>query len=106
MVAGVSVGGAGGMGGMGGGESRVVELLPGAWCGVVSGLRQTRGVRKIHVIGIGAGGPDQLTLQAVKALRSTDVFFILDKGEVKSDLVQLRRGILDAHIPEGTYRLV
>ncbi|MEW2400717.1 precorrin-6A synthase (deacetylating) [Streptomyces sp. NPDC046862] len=63
-------------------------------------------MRKIHVIGIGAGDPDQLTLQAVKALRSTDVFFILDKGEVKSDLVQLRRDILDAHITEGTYRLV
>ncbi|WP_461061630.1 precorrin-6A synthase (deacetylating) [Streptomyces pseudoechinosporeus] len=63
-------------------------------------------MRKIHVIGIGAGDPDQLTLQAVKALRSTDVFFILDKGEVKSDLVQLRRDMLDAHIPEGTYRLV
>ncbi|MFF4525027.1 precorrin-6A synthase (deacetylating) [Streptomyces bluensis] len=63
-------------------------------------------MRKIHVIGIGAGDPDQLTLQAVKALRSTDVFFVLDKGEVKSDLVQLRRDILDAHLPEGRYRLV
>ncbi len=64
------------------------------------------GVRKIHVIGIGAGNPDQLTLQAVKALRSTDVFFLLDKGALKSDLVQLRRDILDAHIPDGEYRLV
>ncbi|MDQ1024242.1 precorrin-6A synthase [Streptomyces umbrinus] len=69
-------------------------------------MGQTRGVRKIHVIGIGAGDPDQLTLQAVKALRSTDVFFILDKGEAKSDLVQLRRDILDAHLPDGAYRLV
>lgn len=34
------------------------------------------------------------------------MFFILDKGEVKSDLVQLRRDILDAHIPDGAYRLV
>jgi len=34
------------------------------------------------------------------------VFFILDKGEVKSDLVQLRRDILDTHLPEGTYRMV
>lgn len=62
-------------------------------------------VREIHVIGIGAGDPDQLTLQAVRALRSTDVFFLLDKGEVKSDLVRLRRDILDAHLPEGTYRV-
>ncbi|WP_320782577.1 precorrin-6A synthase (deacetylating) [Streptomyces sp. CRN 30] len=63
-------------------------------------------MRTIHVIGIGAGDPDQLTLQAVKALRRTDVFFILDKGEVKSDLVRLRRDILDAHVPQGSYRLV
>ncbi|MES4892520.1 precorrin-6A synthase (deacetylating) [Streptomyces sp. NPDC096012] len=63
-------------------------------------------MRKIHVIGIGAGDPDQLTLQAVKALRSTDVFFLLDKGEVKSDLTQLRRDMLDAHLPAGSYRVV
>lgn len=69
-------------------------------------MRQTRGVRKIHVIGIGAGDPDQLTLQAVKALRGTDVFFLLDKGEVKSDLTGLRRDMLDAHLPEGGYRVV
>jgi len=72
----------------------------------VGGVRQTRGVRTIHVIGIGAGDPDQLTLQAVKALRDTDVFFILDKGEVKSDLTRLRRDMLAAHVPEGTYRVV
>lgn len=69
-------------------------------------MRQTRGVRRIHVIGIGAGDPDQLTLQAVKAMRDTDVFFLLDKGEARSGLVGLRRDILDAHLPEGTYRLV
>lgn len=69
-------------------------------------MRQTRGVRTIHVIGIGAGDPEQLTLQAVRALRDTDVFFLLDKGEVKSDLTGLRRDLLDAHVPEGTYRVV
>ncbi|MDG9719038.1 precorrin-6A synthase (deacetylating) [Streptomyces sp. DH24] len=63
-------------------------------------------MRKIHVIGIGAGDPDQLTLQAVRALRSTDVFFVLDKGEVKADLTRLRRDMLDTHVPEGTYRVV
>jgi precorrin-6A synthase len=64
------------------------------------------GVRRIHVIGIGAGDPDQLTLQAVRALRDTDVFFILEKGEVKSDLTDLRRDMLSTHIPEGGYRVV
>ncbi|GAA0922435.1 precorrin-6A synthase (deacetylating) [Streptomyces thermoalcalitolerans] len=63
-------------------------------------------MRRIHVIGIGAGDPDQLTLQAVKALRDTDVFFVLDKGEAKSDLVELRRDMLRTHVPEGTYRVV
>ncbi|MYV46909.1 precorrin-6A synthase (deacetylating) [Streptomyces sp. SID2888] len=63
-------------------------------------------MRRIHVIGIGAGDPEQLTLQAVRALRRTDVFFVLDKGEVKSDLVRLRRELLEAHLPEGSYRMV
>jgi precorrin-6A synthase len=65
-------------------------------------------VRKIHVIGIGAGDPDQLTLQAVRALRDTDVFFVLDKGEAKSDLTGLRRDMLRTHRPDGTgtYRVV
>ncbi|MGQ4444486.1 SAM-dependent methyltransferase, partial [Streptomyces violaceoruber] len=63
-------------------------------------------MRTIHVIGIGAGDPEQLTLQAVRALRGTDVFFVLDKGEAKSDLVRLRRDMLEAHVPEGTYRVV
>jgi len=64
------------------------------------------GVREIHVIGIGAGDPEHLTLQAVRAMRGTDVFFVLDKGEVKSDLTDLRREMLREHVPEGTYRVV
>ncbi|MDQ1014685.1 precorrin-6A synthase (deacetylating) [Streptomyces afghaniensis] len=64
-------------------------------------------MRKIHVIGIGAGDPEQVTLQAVRALRSTDVFFVLDKGEVKADLARLRRDMLDAHLPDrASYRVV
>ncbi|OIK25122.1 precorrin-6A synthase (deacetylating) [Streptomyces malaysiense] len=63
-------------------------------------------MREIHVIGIGAGDPGQLTLQAVGALRDTDVFFLLDKGEEKSDLTRLRLDMLGAHLPEGSYRVV
>ncbi|MFC8083965.1 precorrin-6A synthase (deacetylating) [Streptomyces sp. NPDC057340] len=63
-------------------------------------------MRTIHVIGIGAGDPEQLTLQAVRALRNTDVFFVLDKGEAKADLVRLRRDMLETHVPAGTYRVV
>ncbi|WP_260860703.1 SAM-dependent methyltransferase [Mycobacterium tilburgii] len=50
--------------------------------------------RHIHVIGIGAGDPEYVTVQAIEALNDTQVFFAMDKGEVKSDLVGLRRQIL------------
>ncbi|WP_028814405.1 precorrin-6A synthase (deacetylating) [Streptomyces flavidovirens] len=64
-------------------------------------------MRKIYVIGIGAGDPDHLTIQAVKALNTVDVFFLLDKGEEKSDLIRLRHEILGRHIADGReYRLV
>jgi precorrin-6A synthase len=63
-------------------------------------------VRKILVIGIGAGDPDHLTLQAVKAINSADVFFVLDKGEAKSDLVRLRHDILQQHAGQRPYRVV
>ncbi|QIQ01519.1 precorrin-6A synthase (deacetylating) [Streptomyces liangshanensis] len=62
-------------------------------------------MRKIYVIGIGAGDPDHLTLQAVKALNEVDVFFLLDKGTEKSDLIDLRHEILERHAT-GAYRLV
>ncbi|MFJ9033137.1 precorrin-6A synthase (deacetylating) [Streptomyces sp. NPDC102274] len=61
-------------------------------------------MRKIYVIGIGVGDPDQLTVQAVKALRRVDVFFLLDKGARKSDLIGLRHEILRRHVGEPAVR--
>ncbi|WP_432040107.1 precorrin-6A synthase (deacetylating) [Streptomyces cucumeris] len=57
--------------------------------------------RHLLVIGIGAGDPDHLTLAAVKAIRRTDVFFLLGKGQDKSALTDLRRGMLDEHARES-----
>ncbi|WP_223167769.1 precorrin-6A synthase (deacetylating) [Nonomuraea sp. SYSU D8015] len=54
-------------------------------------------VKRLLVIGIGAGDPDHLTLQAAKAIAATDVFFIVDKGEVKQDLVRLRLDLIERH---------
>jgi precorrin-6A synthase len=54
-------------------------------------------VRKIYVIGIGAGHPDHLTLQAAKAIGRTDVFFLLDKGEAKESMIELRRRLMKAY---------
>lgn len=60
----------------------------------------------IHVIGIGAGDPDYVTAEAVRALNDTQVFFAMDKGEAKSDLVALRRQICERFIGEPGYRFV
>ncbi|OIN80928.1 precorrin-6A synthase (deacetylating) [Mycobacterium malmoense] len=62
--------------------------------------------RHIHVIGIGAGDPDYMTVQAIRALNDTQVFFAMDKGEAKSDLVSLRRAICARFIREPGYRFV
>lgn len=63
-------------------------------------------MRRIHVIGIGAGDPDFVTAQAVRALGDTEVFFAMDKGEAKSDLVALRREVCRRFIAGADYRFV
>ncbi len=62
--------------------------------------------RHLHVIGIGAGDPGYVTVQAIDALNDTQVFFAMDKGEAKSDLVALRREICARFIREPGYRFV
>ncbi len=54
-------------------------------------------MKKLLVIGIGAGNPDYITLQAVKALNRVDVFFIMDKGQSKDKLIDLRRELCERH---------
>ena len=63
-------------------------------------------MRKVLVIGIGAGNPDYLTVQAINALNVVDVFFIMDKGQEKEDLVRLRKDICERHIKDKSYRTV
>lgn len=63
-------------------------------------------MRKLLVIGIGAGNPDYLTVQAIDALNRADVFFVFDKGEAKGDLVALRREICERFIKTRDYRFV
>ena len=47
----------------------------------------------LHLIGIGTGNPDHLTLQAVKTLNAADLVMIPRKGDSKADLADLRRAI-------------
>ena len=63
-------------------------------------------MKKLLLIGIGAGDPDQITVQAIKALDRASVFFLLDKGEAKDDLLRLRREICERYIETPGYRLV
>jgi precorrin-6A synthase len=61
-------------------------------------------MKRLLVIGIGAGNPDYITMQAVKALNQVDVFFLMDKGQSKDKLIDLRREICERYITDRTYR--
>jgi precorrin-6A synthase len=63
-------------------------------------------MRNILIIGIGAGNPDHMTVQAIEALNRADVLFMPDKGTEKAALQQLRRGICDRFIRNPDYRTV
>ena len=55
-------------------------------------------MKKILIIGIGAGDPEYITMQAVNALNEVDVFFIMDKGPAKTKLIELRKEICRRYI--------
>jgi precorrin-6A synthase len=63
-------------------------------------------MKKILIIGIGAGDPEYLTMQAVKALNQVDVFFIMDKGQDKAGLTRFRKEICRRYIDGDGYRFV
>jgi precorrin-6A synthase len=62
--------------------------------------------RKVLIIGIGAGNPDFVTIQAITAMNCVDVFFIPDKGIEKADLGRLRRLIIDRYVRDRSFRTV
>ncbi|MCA0055083.1 MULTISPECIES: precorrin-6A synthase (deacetylating) [unclassified Mesorhizobium] len=63
-------------------------------------------MRKLLVIGIGAGNPDHMTVQAIDGLNRADVLFIPDKGAKKNDLAELRRHICDRFVTNPNSRRV
>ncbi|TVT80683.1 precorrin-6A synthase (deacetylating) [Pseudomonas sp. H3(2019)] len=63
-------------------------------------------MKQLLVIGIGAGNPEYITMQAVNALNRVDVFFLMDKGQSKDKLIDLRREICERYITEPAYRFV
>lgn len=60
--------------------------------------------RRIRIIGVGPGDPEQVTFEAVAAMRSVSFFLIVDKSGVSSDgpdpLVAARERLLARHLDE------
>ena len=73
---------------------------------VAGAIEWLRAVRRLLVIGIGAGDPEHVTAQAIRALDAVDVFFVVEKGQEKHDLVDLRREICERYIESPSYRTV
>jgi precorrin-6A synthase len=69
-------------------------------------IGQEIAMRKLLVIGIGAGNPDHMTVQAINGLNRADVLFIPDKGARKNDLADLRRQICDRFVTNPKSRRV
>jgi precorrin-6A synthase len=63
-------------------------------------------MRKLLVVGIGAGDPEYLTIQAINALKRVNVFFLLDKGPDAAELAEMRRQICERYLPDQRYRTV
>lgn len=53
--------------------------------------------REVVLIGIGAGDPDWVTLEAVRAIQEIDVLFVVVKEDELDDLVQARRVVVERH---------
>lgn len=61
--------------------------------------------RTILIIGIGAGNPEHMTVQAINALNRADVLLIPIKGEEKSFLADMRRDICERYLTNPDTRI-
>jgi precorrin-6A synthase len=63
-------------------------------------VTRSGGVRRVHLIGVGPGDPDQVTMEAVHALREVDYFVVTDKaGAGAADpLAAARERLLARHL--------
>ena len=63
-------------------------------------------MRRLKLIGIGAGNPDYITVQAINALQQVDVIFVIDKGEDTADLVSARMSVCDRYMQASPPRII
>jgi precorrin-6A synthase len=62
-------------------------------------------MKRLLLIGIGSGDPDQVTVQAVNAINAFDVLFVVTKDGA-DELVGIRREIVSRHRTRGDLRTV
>lgn len=63
-------------------------------------------MRHILIVGIGAGNPEHITIQAINALNCADALFLPKKGENKADLANIRRDIIERYVTHGKIRVI
>jgi precorrin-6A synthase len=63
-------------------------------------------MRKLKVIGIGAGNPDYITVQAINALKQVDVVFVTDKGQDTADLLRARKQVCERYMIAKPFRSI
>ncbi|MCS6759486.1 MAG: precorrin-6A synthase (deacetylating) [Candidatus Devosia euplotis] len=63
-------------------------------------------MKTVLVVGIGAGNPEHITIQAINALNRVDMVFMPDKGANKADLADLRREIIARYATNPASRTV
>lgn len=63
-------------------------------------------MRHIHIVGIGTGNPEHLTVQAINALNAANVILVPSKGAAKTELADVRRDICQRYVTNKTTRFV
>lgn len=64
-------------------------------------------MKRLYLIGMGPGGPEYLTIQAIETMKKVNVFFMLEKeGRGKDELLRMRHDILERYLGDSDYRVV
>lgn len=64
-------------------------------------------MKKLYLIGIGPGGPQYLTVQAIETIKRISLFFIFEKvSEKNRALAEIRREIIEKLKSDKDYRIV
>ncbi|RWX19617.1 precorrin-6A synthase (deacetylating) [Rhizobium hidalgonense] len=63
-------------------------------------------MKHIHIIGIGTGNPEHVTIQAINAMNAADVVFLPVKGTGKEELAEIRRDICERYLTRPGVRIL